>query len=177
MSETLNPFEGMKRKRLPGMHLITANDGGMPLNEALAAHFFSMLHDKVQHDCLIKKAVEEYKKSVQQIASGAKTPDGATLSCIFGMIGLNSLFDEEWSYLDDKNAFIFILLADAAIEQTQRWIAWGSEKPYQLPALGGDIVLRPQWAINHFGTPDSEKRREAREYIKKLLTKIPSQAG
>ena len=38
--------------------------------------------------------------------------------------------------------------------------------------LGGEIVQLPRWAAEYFGTPNSEKRSETREYVKKLLTEV-----
>jgi len=172
MVEQFNPFAGLKRKRLPGMHLITACEGGMPLHDALAAFFFMMLHNQVEHNCLVKKALEEHAELVHQAVHNAKSPDGAALSNIFGIMGFSSFAFEEWSYLDDEDTFTFYLIANTAVEQVQRWIAEGSHKPFTLPALGGEIVQRPQWAIDCFGTPDSPKRAQSREYVKKLLAEI-----
>src|SRR3989344_6801953 len=100
MTDKLNPFAGLKRKRLPGMHMITACDGGMPLRDALASFFFMMLHDKVKHECLIEKALREQEGRVQQAASSAESLDGIALSHVFGLMGSSSLAFEEWSYLD-----------------------------------------------------------------------------
>lgn len=154
------------------MHMITACDGGMPLGDALAAFFFMLLHDKVEHNCLIKKASEEHEERVRQVANSAKSLDDATMVNVFGLIGSSGLVLEEWSYLDDEDTFVFYLLADSTIEQVQRWISEGSHTPYTLPHLGGEIVQRPQWAIEYFGTPDSPKRCEARAYVKGLLDEV-----
>jgi hypothetical protein len=43
-----NPFKGMKRKRLPSMHLITASETGVSLRDALAAYFFVMLKENFE---------------------------------------------------------------------------------------------------------------------------------
>lgn len=171
MAESVNPFAGLERKRLPGMHLSTAREGGMPLHNALAAHFFMMLHNRVKHECLIEKALKDQKERVQQVVNRAK-PEGATLPEVFGLMGAASLALEEWSYLDENDVHVFYLIADAAVEQVQRWIAEGSHMPYKLPLLGGEIVQRPQWAAEYFGTPDSENRKEARKYVEKLLTEV-----
>lgn len=166
-NERPNPFKGLKRKRLPGMHMITACEGGMPLQDALAAFFFMMLHDKVKHECLIEKALKE-----ERVKQAANTLDGVTLSYVFGLMGSSGLAFEEWSYLDDKDVFVFYMMANTAVEQVQRWIAEGSHNPFRLPLLGGEIVQRPRWATEYFGTPDSEKRSEARRYVKQLLAEI-----
>ena len=90
-NERLNLFEGLNRKRLPGMHMITACEGGMPLDDALAAFFFMMLHDRVSHECLIKKEIREQEERVRQAASSAKSLDGATFSHLLGIMGSSSL--------------------------------------------------------------------------------------
>ena len=68
------------------------------------------------------------------------------------------------------------MMASTAVEQVQRWIAEGSHKPFELPRLGGEIVQRPEWAAEYFGTPDSDKRGEARQYVKKLLAEVEATA-
>ena len=175
VSTELNPFEGLKRKRLPGMHMMIACDGGMPLGEALAAHFFVILHDRVKHNCLIKKALNAQEERIHQAEQSAKSLESITFLNVFGMMGASSLVSEEWSYLDDEDTFIFHIMASTAVEQVQRWIAEGSHKPFELSLLGGKIVERPQWAVDYFGTPDSEQRSEARECVKKLLSEIDDQ--
>lgn len=144
----LNPFGHLKRKRLPGMHLITACEGGAPLDNTLAAFFFMMLHDKVEHVCLTKEIL------------GASEPHPE-----------NWAF-EEWSYLSDNDAFLFLLLANMSTEQVQRWIASGSEKPFSIPHHGGNIVLRPDWTIGLFGNPGFGNRREMTEIINRLKAEV-----
>jgi hypothetical protein len=165
-------FLGLQRKRLPGMNLPLACDGGMSLRDALASHFFMMLHDRVMHNCLIKEAIENNEERVKEAAKKAKSAESATMAQIFGLMGSASLAEEEWSYLDDNDVFVFYIIADTAIEQVQRWIAEGSHKPLELPNLGGAIVQRPDWAARYFGTPKSPKRKEARLTIEKLSAEI-----
>lgn len=141
-----NPFRHLKRKRLPGMHLITACEGGAPLDNSLAAFFFLMLHRRVEHNCLTKEILGPTEQHPEDWAL------------------------EEWSYISDQDAFPFLLLARAATEQVQRWIAEGSHAPYQIPTLGGEVVIRPEWAVKYFGTPDSNSsRKDSREFVKQLL--------
>lgn len=131
------------------MHMITACKGGAPLDNALAAFFFMMLHRMIEHNCLTKKIL------------GAAEPHPEDWAF------------EEWSYLGDEDAFPFIMIAQVATEQVQRWIAEGSHTPFEIPTLGGEIVVRPEWAIKYFGTPDSNNdRKDSREYVKALLLEI-----
>jgi len=167
-----NPFEGMKRKRLPGMNMITACDGGIPLNEALASHFFIMLHDKVKHHCLIKEAQEKHKSDVEQATGMVKTPEGKTIGNIFGIMAESSLIGEEWSYLDNENALTFLLIASTAIDQIQRWISNGKEKPCHIPL--GDLVERPHWAVLYYADPKN-RDGEAEELIQKLQSEVAEQ--
>ena len=150
--------------RLPGMHLITACKGGMPLREALAAYFFMMMHDRVHHDCLIAENVEQVER-----CAGHGSP---TVMPIFGEMVSCGLALKEWAFLDPNHAYVFLLMADAAIEQTQRWIAEGSHEPYSLPNLGGPIVVRPDWAIEYFGTPDDEQRQDERQHVLGLMKRV-----
>lgn len=145
-----------------------AENGGMPLNEALGAFFFAMLHDMVKHECLAREALKEHEGQVRRAVSNAKDPDGAALSSVFGLMGSSSLAFEEWSYLKDDDAFAFILMAGQAIEMTQRWIGSGAEKPYG----EGRYVVRSQWAIDHerrFGPWDHTKEKDL---VKRLQAEI-----
>jgi hypothetical protein len=126
--------------RPPFIHMQTANEGGMPLRQAIASFFFVSLHDHVSHTCLIPEVVDSA--------------------------------EEEWAYLRPRDASRFLIIAQAAIEQVQRWIAEGSEDPFEIQHLGGPIVQRPQWAVEYFGNPDSPRRKEARELVQKLLEEI-----
>lgn len=164
-----NPFEGLKRKRLPSMHMITALDGGVPLHDALAGFFFMMMHDKIPHSCLIKAANEKHKESVSAAVSSASSPDGAAMAGIFGAMGNSALAGEEWSYISYEDAFIFYLIADTAIEQVQRWICEGGHKPMNIPL--GDLVQRPQWAIEYFSRPERQKE-EVKALVRNLQEEI-----
>lgn len=147
-----NPFRHLKRKRLPGMHMITACEGGAPLDNALAAFFFMMLHRRVEHHCLTKEI----------LGAAEHHPEDWAL--------------EEWSYLSDQDAFPFLLLARMATEQVQRWIAEGSHPPYQIPTLGGEIVIRPEWAIRYFGSPHTNSnRRESRMFVNQLISELETE--
>lgn len=170
-----NPFRGLKRKRLPGMHLITSLEGGVPLQEALAAHFFVMLHDRFQHDCLLISELEKYQEKVKKEIGKARNLDEAALTSIFGLFGNMDLEAEEWSYLDMKHAHIFYLLAGTAVEQVQRWIAEGVKNPYKIPL--GQLVERPEWAKKYYDNLNElesvrEEKKKARELVEKLKKEI-----
>lgn len=172
MSEK-DPFKGLERKRLPSIHLITSLEGGIPLREALAGFFFIMLHDKVEHACLVKDVLEEWEKERDEAIGKMSSPDSAFLASIFSTMSASSLAGEEWSYLSDDEAFSFYLLADAAIEQTQRWIMEGVQRPYTIPH--GPCVTRPTWAKNFYDSPGTREqgfRVRARETVKKLQDEI-----
>lgn len=146
-----NPFAGLKRRRLPGMHLITAVDGGAPLDNSLAAFFFMMLHAHYPHTCLIEQAKAEVTAATHEAVHGSSSPDGMFLGGIFGNMAQSGLALEEWSYLSDEEAFSLLLLAGNAAEQTQRWIWQGVESPYTIPL--GQLVTRPDWAVAYFDDP------------------------
>lgn len=141
----MNPFEGMPRKRLPSMHLITELEGDVSLRDALAGYLFVMLHDRVQHNCLLKSVMEHNAKLREE--NKPTTPDGAVLGFVFGAMADLGNAGEEWSYLGEGDACVFYILADACIEQTQRWIAAGKEPPYEIPL--GPLVERPGWTHFH----------------------------
>jgi hypothetical protein len=173
MPETAtSPFAGLKRKRLPGMHMITALDGGVPLLDALAAFFFMSLHDEYPHNCLIKKAEAEVDQATKEAIHGAREPDGMFMGSFFGIMASSGLKLEEWSYLPEEEVFNLYLIAHAAIEQTQRWIFDGVEKPYSIP--NGNLVERPAWAEawTNYWEERSGRRREAREYVERLRQEI-----
>ncbi len=166
-------FKGMKRKRLPGMNLVTACEGSMPLIEALAAHFFVMLHDQYPHHCLIKAAQEKHNSRVEKIMGEAKNADETALTGIFGILGELPLKEEEWSYLDGQEIHIFYLLAESAIKQTQRWIAEGVEKPFQIGFDWEKFVERPEWAVKKYDSPEYRKfGQEARDYVSKMRREL-----
>lgn len=177
-SEKFNPFEGLKRKRLPGINMIAACKGGAPLIDSLASYFFMALHGKAEHKCLIASALIKKEKQIRQTTSNAESINNAEiLSRIFGSTELNSLAGEEWSYLDNEETLIFYKLADTAIKEVQRWIANGSHSPLKIPLLGGEIVQRSPWTIKQFGMPDSsEERINIKKRIDKLRTEIETPA-
>lgn len=162
-NERKDPFEGRTMHRLPGMHLITACNGGMPLREALAAFYFMMLHDRVPHNCLITENIQHIDRC---------TPAGPTMLPVLGAMVSTGLALKEWAYLDPDDAFVFLTMATASIEHVQRWIAEGSHEPYSLPHLGGSIVVRPDWAVEYFGNPDDEQRHDDRQYVLGLMQRV-----
>jgi hypothetical protein len=140
-----NIFKGMVRKRLPALHMIIALEGNVPLREALAGHFFIMLHDKIKHNCLIEQKLKKLEEDNLKVILNCKTPDSAGLGLFFGGIANLGICGQEWSYLSQEDAFIFYLIANTAIEETQRWISEGVEPPHNISMLG-NLVERPQWA-------------------------------
>lgn len=159
-----NPFTGKLRRRLPCMHAITACEGGAELENYLAGYIFAMLHEKVAHTC----CVAEHAKSMDaQRPHALSNPVAAVMPSGDFFLAL-----QEWSYLPDKEAFVFQVIASSFVEQVQRWIAEGSKKPYESPAYGGSLLLRPAWAEAEFGTPDSSHRSEARAIILKLEAEV-----
>lgn len=164
-----SPFDGMTRLRMPGLHMITAVENGVPLREALAAHFFDMLHDKVAHTCLIRDEAKDLSSRADQAMRSASSPDAAGLSLVFGIKGQSALASEEWSYLPHEEASIFYILADGAVEQTQRWIAQGVEPPYEIPR--GNLVERPAWASLLFDDPERAGSK-VNEEIQSLLAQF-----
>jgi len=162
-------FKGMTRKRLPALHMMIALEGNVPLREALAGYFFIILHDKIKHNCLIEQRLKKLEKDKQKTILNCKTPDNAGLGIAFGIIADLGTRGEEWSYLPEKDAYIFYLIANTAVEQTQRWIAEGVEPPYNIPL--GNLVERPQWAVawheKHY-----KYGKEVRALVKKLQSEI-----
>lgn len=175
----LNPFEGMTRLRPPGTDLATACDGGMPLDNALGAFFFYMLHDSYPHDCLPAKMIDETRKRAYVLVGNK--PDGwfaeseRLLTASSAKSAVAYAF-EEWAYLPDHIAFVFELMAGQAAEHTQRWIAWGNMDPYQIRYVGGSIVERVPATIAAWGDPDSPKRAVARERVLELMNSVPEEA-
>lgn len=171
METSTSPFAGLKRKRLPGMHMITALDAKVPLRDALAAYFFMSLHDQYAHTCYIRQVGAEVAAATQDAIHQAGSPEGMFLGGLFGSMASSGLALEEWSYLPVNEAFIFTLMADAAIEQTQRWINEGVQESRTIPL--GPLVTRPEWAIQYFDTPHRVSRRqEARDYVERLRREI-----
>jgi hypothetical protein len=162
-------FAGLKRQRLPGMHMISALEGDVPLRDALASHFFVMMHDKIEHNCLITAADDAAKGLVNEAQRNAATPDSAILSTVFGQMGLMSLYGQEWSYLSLDEAFSFYLLADTAIEQTQRWINAGKQEPFSTGY--GPLVERPAWTMR----VSSEPSEKTRLYLNGVRAEIDSE--
>ncbi len=161
MNATLTePFAGLKRNRLPGMHLITAVDGGATLDNSLAAFFFMMLHAHYPHTCLIEQAEAEVAVATHEAVHSSSSPDGMFLGSIFGNMAQSALTLEEWSYITDEEALSLLLLAQSAAEQTQRWICQGVEPPHKIPL--GQLVARPDWAIAYF---DKTERIELRQKV------------
>lgn len=171
MNDTMtSPFEGLTRKRLPGMHMIAALNGEAPLANSLAAFFFMMLHDKYPHTCLIEQARARAAADTDTAIRSARDPEGMFLGSIFGSMANNGLCLEEWSYLSHEEAFTIIFMADAAVEQTQRWICQGVEKPFTIPM--GPMVVRPDWAIAHYDSSGPSYRDESRVHVEKLRREI-----
>jgi len=171
--EEKDPFEGMKRKRLPFIHMVSALDGEVPLLDALAAFFFLMLHDRVKHNCLISGMLEEMRKERDEALIKMKSPDSMALANVFSHMGISSWVGEEWSYISDEDAHIFYVIAGTAIEQTQRWIMEGVQDTMGLPR--GPAVLQPPWAQDFYRSEHvrgQKFRVEARELVQKLLKEI-----
>jgi len=164
-------FVGLTRKRLPGMHMITAIEGGVPLRDALAAFLFMTLHDKLAHDCLIQETQAEIEESRQAAIQASANPEGMFFGGLGAIMADSGLRFQEWSYLSDQDALIFYIMADAASEQTQRWICEGVEEPYKIPL--GDLVERPAWSKPYYAIERSGRTQEAREYVARLRTEIP----
>ncbi|HEX8389857.1 MAG TPA: hypothetical protein VF597_00360 [Candidatus Saccharimonadales bacterium] len=176
MTDTVgtDPFAGLARKRLPGMHMITAIEGGVPLRDALASFMFMMLHDTYPHDCLIKAERDKMEAERDAAIKSAGSPDGMFMASLFGVVGSTGLTQQEWSYLPDDQVFTLYLLADVSVEQTQRWINTGQEAPFEIPR--GPLVERPVWAMIQYATPASPRTHEAREYVQRLRAEIPRDA-
>ena len=164
---TDNPFAGLQRRRLPGMHMSTALDGGAPLYNMLAAFFFTILHDQLPHRCLVKKHEEELQQATDEARRSAQSLEGMTLANVFGGIASTNLYGEEWSYIDDEETVHCLLLAGAAIEQTQRWICAGVEEPKAIPL--GPLVCRPAWAPQYYAEHGDI---EAREYVERVQHEV-----
>ena len=166
-----NPFEGLQRRRLPGMHMTTALDGGAPLDNTLAAFFFAMLHDTLPHECLVKRHEAELKQATTESLRTASSPDGMFMAGLFGGMAKSGLYGQEWSYITDEEAFLCLLLASSAIEQTQRWICDGVEEPMMIGP--GPLVARPDWAAPHqAASANTDRRVEAREYVARLMHEV-----
>jgi len=142
----MNPFEGMTRKRYPAMHMITALHGGVPLIDALAGHFFRMLHDRIEHNCLLKPIIEENERKENERINNCSDIESCTMGSIFNMMGMNELCGEEFSYLDNSDVYIFYMIADSTIEATQDWLGHGKE-----PIKTQSVVIN---------SPDGSQRRE-----------------
>ncbi|MES2631138.1 MAG: hypothetical protein V4611_04215 [Patescibacteria group bacterium] len=173
MTETMtNPFAGLKRKRLPGMHMITAIEGRAPLENALSAFFFMMLHDSYPHTCLIKQAEAEAAAATDEVIRNSGSPEGMFLGSVLGGIANSNLVFEEWSYLSDQDAASILIITGTAIEQTQRWICQGVENPLMIPL--GPLVARPEWAAAYFDAPGNRQssRQESIDYVERLRTEI-----
>ncbi len=165
-----NIFKGMTRKRLPALHMMKALDGEVPLREALAGYFFIMLHDHVKHNCLIKKEFkEQIEKAKTEVIDNSKTLDDCALGLVFNSFANLGTCAEEWSYLPCEDVHIFYLIADTSIEQTQRWIFAGVEKPFEFGP--GPIVCRAEWA-EKWCDIDNHLKEESRLLIKKLYSEI-----
>jgi len=63
---------------------------------------------------------------------------------------------DEWAMLTDEESFAFLLLGGTALEQVQRWIAQGIQKPHSIPL--GDLVIRPEWAKQRWPETKSDSQ-------------------
>ena len=84
--------------------------------------------------------------------------DGLSHNCRVAS-GRCKTIPEEWALLSDTEALLFLLCAQTAFEQVQRFIAEGIEDPYRTPQ--GNLVERPGWARLRYsrsetGDPDDE---------------------
>ena len=173
MSEIQNPFEGMKRRRLPAIHLIASVQGGIPLHDALAGHLFMGLHDRLEHNCLIPESIRAQKAGVASAQTSAGSSDALGLGTFFGAISTNALLGEEWSYLPDEEPVVFSLALQATVmvEQVQRWICEGQHGPRVVGY--GPLVVRPEWAICHYsGSKYDSLVQKPREYVARLVAEV-----
>lgn len=161
-----DPFAGRRRCRLPAIHLITALEGEVPLREALAGFFFVMLHDLIKHRCSISAQKAELREATRR-ADG----DDASFLTAFGKMPLLRSYGEEWSFLGDDDAYQFFLLADAAIEQVQWWIAYGVEPPRDFSLLGTTLVTVPP-AVAAYLQRQARARSPSRRYVATLRREI-----
>lgn len=136
-----DPFEGMRRLRPPAMHMISALEMGIPAIDALAGHMFAMMHDTIKHTCLTEEVRRQHEAKRRKALENAKSPDGFGMANVFSIIGSTSLHSLEWSYISDDEAFQFHLMASTMIEQVQRWINAGIEKPHRT-TFGQNLVYR-----------------------------------
>ncbi len=110
---------------MPVMHMLTAREEKVTLYDALAALFFVQLHDRVEHNCMLKdvdfKQLE--KNSASEFAQASSGDVGVAM--LFGRMASLGPICEEWAYLSEDDIFIFRLLASSAVSNAQSWIEKG----------------------------------------------------
>lgn len=168
-------FAGLTRKRPPGTHLNTACDGGMPFINAFGAWAFLTMHDSIIHDCRPRMWMDEEADRLSRMKIGDERSEGFRFLDAARGHGPRYFAYHEWAYLPYATAGQFEILGHVAAEQTQRWIAWGSMEPYQLPRVGGPIVERVPATVAAWGNPDLPKRAGARERVLELMNSVPEE--
>ena len=150
-----NPFEGLQRLRLPGMHMITAREGGVPVEEAVASCLFTMFYDRLEMKFVSAEIMDELANTPVR----AGNPDQVTLGLLTKMMTQSSIAGEEWSYISDEQAAPFIDYATKAIEYIQREMAHGRFVP------GGRLLANwvertDEWAERYPLAPDAVGNEE-----------------
>lgn len=168
-STALSIFQGLPRRRPASPGLNIASLGGMDIRNALGAHYFSKLHDHVQHNCRIKQQLVSERQIAELTAEIAMTHEDARHIRAESGQSIRDLISQEWCYVDDDIAELCIDMANDAANWVQVWIGMGSLDPISMPYDYEPMLTRTQDAASHYGTSHSPKRSSNRSAVQRCI--------